>query len=167
MSLIVADSGSIHYLILCEAIDVLPKLYGRMLVPAAVAHELTHVHTPQVVSQWVRNIPHWAAVVSPLRIDPATQLGLGERQAIALALEFDATQLLIDDRTARRIADQRGVLTTGTVGILEQAAANKLLNLQEAIQKLLKTNFRIDADVVREVIERDTTRRNNQTSGSS
>ena len=159
MSLIVADSGPIHYLVLCEAIEVLPKLYGRLLVPPAVADELTHAHTPPAVSQWIHGMPPWASVRSPLQLDPATQLGLGERQAIALALELGATQLLIDDRAARRIAALRGVLTTGTVGILEQAAAGGFLNLREAMQKLLSTNFRIDAEIVREVIDRDATRR--------
>jgi len=52
-----------------------------------------------------------------------------------------------------------GLLTTGTTGILEQAAVNGLLNLPEVMQKLLNTNFRIDAEVVREVLNRDAARR--------
>jgi hypothetical protein len=38
-------------------------------------------------------------------------------------------------------------------------AANGLLSLPEVMQKLLNTNFRIDAEVVREVLNRDATRR--------
>ena len=57
MSLVVADSGPIQYLILCEAIEVLPKLYGQLLIPAAVADELTHAHTPPAVSHWMREMP--------------------------------------------------------------------------------------------------------------
>ena len=83
------------------------------------------------------------------------QLGPGEREAIALALERKATQLLIDDRAARRIALQRGLLITGTLGILEQAAAKGLLDLSVVMKRLSNTNFRISAGVVREMMERD------------
>jgi predicted nucleic acid-binding protein len=82
-------------------------------------------------------------------------LGLGEREAIALACELKATQLLVDDRAARRIAVQRGLLITGTVGVLEAASQLGLLNLPAALQKLIRTNFRIDADVIRQALERD------------
>ena len=53
---------------------------------------------------------------------------------------------------------QRGLLITGTVGILEKAAERGLINLSEALQKLLRTNFRVDAQVIREALERDSAR---------
>ena len=165
MSLVISDSGPIHYLVLCEAIEILPKLYDELIVPAAVAQELTHPHAPTVVSQWIRALPSWASARSPLRADPSPRLGTGEREAIALALELKATQLLVDDRVARRVANQRGLLTTGTTGILEQAAIAGLLNLRPVMQKLLDTNFRIDADLVREILHRDEERR--KTPGST
>jgi len=93
VSLVVSDSGPIHYLVLCEAIEVLPKLYDRLVTPSAVVRELTHAHAPPAVSQWVRAMPQWASVQSPSQIDPSSRLGLGEREAIALALELKATQL--------------------------------------------------------------------------
>jgi predicted nucleic acid-binding protein len=62
---------------------------------------------------------------------------------------------LVDDRVARRGADQKGLLTTGTTGVLEEAAAKGLLNLPQVVKKLLSTTFRIDAEVVREVLNRD------------
>jgi predicted nucleic acid-binding protein len=65
----------------------------------------------------------------------------------------------MDDRAARQIATQRGLLIAGTAGILEQAAGNGLLNLSESLQRLLSTNFRIKTEVVREVLDRDAARR--------
>jgi predicted nucleic acid-binding protein len=65
----------------------------------------------------------------------------------------------VDDRLARRIAVQRGLRITGTVGILEIAAHRGLLDLPSALQKLRQTNFRIDADVIRHALERDASRR--------
>jgi len=37
--IVIADTGPINYLILIEKIDVLPKLYGRILVPPSVRGE--------------------------------------------------------------------------------------------------------------------------------
>ena len=158
MSLVVSDSGPIHYLVLCGAINVIPPLYGRLVIPSTVTEELTHPQAPSAVRTWIKALPPWAAVQTAREIDSAAQLGLGEREAIALARDLKATQLLMDDRAARRIAVERGVLITGTVGVLEQAAERNLLHLPEALQKLLRTNFRVDAEVIREALERDAAR---------
>ena len=155
MNLAVADSGPVQYLVLCEAINVVPQIYGQLVIPGAVAKELSHLHTPPRVQAWIKALPQWASVRHPIQIEPTARLGLGEREAIALACELKATQLLVDDRAARRIAVQRGLAITGTIGILEQAAEQGLVSLPGALQKLLRTNFRIDADVIREALQRD------------
>ncbi|MEI6394753.1 MAG: hypothetical protein WCT12_27070, partial [Verrucomicrobiota bacterium] len=51
-----------------------------------------------------------------------TELGPGEREAIALALETNANFLLIDETDGRRTAVQNGVPVKGTLGMLEEAA---------------------------------------------
>ena len=158
MSLVVSDSGPIHYLVLCEAIRLIPELYGELVIPGAVAQELAHPQTPEVVRAWLQALPNWARIRNPRQIEPVMQLGLGEREAISLAHELKASQLLIDDRLARRVAVERGLLITGTVGILELAAERGLLNLPDTLQKLLQTNFRIDAEVIRLALERDAVR---------
>jgi predicted nucleic acid-binding protein len=114
VSLAVSDSGPLHYLVLCEAVGVIPKLYGQLVIPAAVARELVHPHTPAAVRSWAETPPQWARIQSPTRIDPATHLGPGEREAIALALELNATQLLVDDRAAR--GRQATASCTGRLG---------------------------------------------------
>jgi len=137
VSLVVADSGPVHYLVLCGAIEIIPKLYSQLVIPAAVVQELTRTHTPPAVRLWIQTPPQWATVQTPTQLDPAKNLGLREREAIALALELKANQLLIDDRVARRMAVRRGLLTAGTVGLMEQASANGLLNLSDAMENLL------------------------------
>ena len=158
MKLVVSDSGPVHYLVLCEAIHVLPSLYGQLVIPTSVVDELTHAHSPAPVSAWIRSLPAWVSIQSAREMDANTQLGMGEREAIALARELKAVELLVDDRLARKVALQRGLLITGTVGILEKAAELGLLNLSDALQRLLRTNFRVDAQVIREALERDAAR---------
>jgi hypothetical protein len=60
----------------------------------------------------------------------------GERAAILLAQELNADLLLLDDMKARRTATQRGFAITGILGILDQAATMKLLDLPAAVQNL-------------------------------
>lgn len=155
MNLAVADTGPVQYLVLCEAIHVVPQMYEQLVIPAAVARELSHLHTPPRVQAWIRALPQWASVRRPSKREATAQLGLGEGEAITLARELGATLLLVDDRAARRIAVRRGLAITGTVGILEQAAERGLISLPTTLQKLLRTNFRIDADVIRQALERD------------
>ena len=47
-----------------------------------------------------------------------SQVGWGESEAIALALELEDVTILLDDKKARRLAEQFGLPITGTVGML-------------------------------------------------
>jgi predicted nucleic acid-binding protein len=51
-------------------------------------------------------------------------LGDGERAALALAMERDADLVVLDDQEGRRIAKQRDLSVTGTIGVLVEARAN-------------------------------------------
>ena len=48
-------------------------------------------------------------------------LGRGEREAIALALETKVDLVILDDQQGRRIACEWGLVVTGTVGVLIEA----------------------------------------------
>jgi len=51
------------------------------------------------------------------------RLDAGERDAILLAEELGADQLIIDEILGRRIARQRKLPVTGTLGVLKAAAS--------------------------------------------
>jgi predicted nucleic acid-binding protein len=50
---VVADTSPIDYLVLIGQIDLLRRLYQRVLVPPAVLLELTHKRAPEAVRTWV------------------------------------------------------------------------------------------------------------------
>jgi len=54
--------------------------------------------------------------------------------------------------------ERRGLVVTGTLGVLEAAAKSHLLHLPEVIEKLGRTNFRIDSALVQEALKRDALR---------
>jgi predicted nucleic acid-binding protein len=90
-------------------------------------------------------------------------LGLGEREAIALAEELDADALLVDDEAARIEAQRRHIPIQGTLGILDLAAEHGLIDMPDAIQRLLQTNFRASKKLVDFFLARDVRRRKRET----
>ncbi|MBI3493473.1 MAG: DUF3368 domain-containing protein, partial [Acidobacteria bacterium] len=124
MIVVVADTSPLNYLIQIECDQILPALYERVHVPVAVVDELRHPGTLAVVRTWLAHVPSWLVVE---RVEePADQalarLDEGERQAIQLAQRAHADLVLMDDRLGVRLARERGLTVTGTLGVLLQAA---------------------------------------------
>lgn len=142
MKLVVSDASPVHYLVLIGAIDILPKLFSKVIIPEhVISQELQRPKTPLAVRDWAANLPAWVEVRKPLHSEPL-RLHVGEAHAIALALELGAP-VLLDEKEARQIAKDKGLIVIGTVGLIERAAELNLLNLTEAVAALRKTNARI------------------------
>jgi len=129
--IVVADTSPIHYLILIEEVDILTKMYGRVVIPRAVREELLRPLVPEVVRNWMGQLPAWLEVHTPVNAPDASLATLdpGERDAILLAGEFRADQLIVDDRQGWHEAEKRGIPVMGTLGVLREAATLRLLNL--------------------------------------
>ena len=163
--LIVADTSPINYLILLDHDALLPRFYQQVVIPPAVHGELQHPQTPPVVRAWMAHPPSWIEVRQPQQRLKATQfplLGAGEREAIALAQELQVPLLLMDDPKGREEATRRALRTTGTLGVLEQAAIDGLLDLPTVLTQLLTTTtFRAGADLIQDLLARDAARKAN------
>jgi len=93
MRLVVADTGPLNYLVLIDAIELLPKLFEKVFIPEAVRDELLDQDAPAVVRAWAAQPPGWldVRVVSSAVDDPAWHaLDIGEREALALARTLGA-----------------------------------------------------------------------------
>jgi predicted nucleic acid-binding protein len=154
--IVVADSTSLHYLVLIARIEILQKLYGRIYVPASVILELSDEGAPLVVRKWVSELPVWIESRDITGQDLTMRsLGRGEQDGIALATALRAELMLLDDRTARNAANRRGFKVIGTLGILGDAAKLGLTDLKSAIDELRKTNFRVTDALISEVLTED------------
>jgi predicted nucleic acid-binding protein len=100
--LVVADTTPLNYLILIDHIDILAPLYGRVIIPQAVAAELRHPRAPARVRAWVAAPPPWCAIQHAQgHADPGLMsLGAGEREALLLVQEFGADVLLTEVRNS-------------------------------------------------------------------
>jgi len=150
--LIIADTSPLSYLILIQTIEVLPRLYGQIIIPPEVVGELQSIAGPDAVREWATKPPTWLDVRVPKSIDATLRLGAGERAAIALAGELKADRLLIDEHKGRVAALQRGIPIAGTVAVLRDAALGGLIDLKSSLEKLRKTNFRASPSVYAQII---------------
>lgn len=159
MRLVVSDAGPLHYLILCEVVNVLPILFREVVIPKAVADELTARKAPTVVVDWIKNHPGWLRVVTPKMTRALPSLDRGECDAIALSQELGAKVILMDDRVGRRVAREQGLLVLGTLGVIEQAAAAGHIQLRPVLERLATTNIRLSQNLIAEVLKRDKARK--------
>ncbi|MDZ4802851.1 MAG: DUF3368 domain-containing protein [Bryobacteraceae bacterium] len=152
--IVVADSGPLHYLLLIDQIELLRRFYGQVVIPDAVANQLSAANSPVTVSTWMALPPEWAVVtaVSLDQIESVTdELDLGERAAIALAGFLRADLLLIDEAAGRVEAKRRNLRVTGTLGVLRAAAEQGIVNIPDVLDKLRQTSFYADEVLVQSV----------------
>jgi predicted nucleic acid-binding protein len=152
----VADTTPLNYLILIGAVEVIPQLYGRVLIPRAVMDELRHDRTPALVRDWVAHPPPWLET-RPVTVpaDPSLwQLEAGECEAIALAQEVGAGILVIDELDGRKEAARHGLNITGTLGVLNRAAEHGLLDFRTAVQSLKGTTFHMTDALLQAFLDR-------------
>jgi hypothetical protein len=57
--IVLSDTSPINYLILTGEIEILPALFGQVVIPTAVLQELQHAGTPAEVQQWISRPPAW------------------------------------------------------------------------------------------------------------
>lgn len=151
--IVVSDSGPVQYLVLTERVNAIQVFYEELIVPPAVVHELSQPTTPESVRAWISNHPSWVQIRAPISLlQMPDRLGKGEVEAISLATELGA-RLLIDDLDARKYVDQAAIPYTGTLGVLIEAHATGLYDIEESMQRLQSTSFRLTDDLVAKVIE--------------
>jgi len=148
---VVADTSPINYLVLIAKIDLLPRLYTRILIPPAVLAELKHPVAPTPVRDWAHNAPRWLEVLNPKSSLILPKLDLGESEAIALATEVNAEAVLIDEQEGRQEALRRGLRVAGTLAVLDEADRAGLVIFDEAVDELRMTSFRVSQAVLSEI----------------
>jgi predicted nucleic acid-binding protein len=76
------------------------------------------------------------------------QLDRGESSAIALALETPDSTIILDDYKARKIAEQLGIIFTGTIGVIIKAKLNGIIPLiKPLLEKIKQTDFHLSTDI--------------------
>ena len=64
MRLVIADTGPVNYLILIGSVEILPRLFERIVLPTAVEKELAAADAPAEVKTWIATPPAWLEIVN-------------------------------------------------------------------------------------------------------
>ena len=125
---IVCNAGPLISLARIGRLDLLPSLFGEVIVPRAVYREITGDGSlpgagDLAQAGWLKiaEIQDSSGVARLL-----SSLDAGEAEVLILARELSATAA-IDEKRGRRIAEELGVSQTGTVGILLSAKKEGLV----------------------------------------
>ena len=122
--IVISDTSVICNLFLVGYLDLIPKLFGEVLIPSKVYDELLELEkfnfniTPILQADFIEiKSPTNKSAVKELLLE----LDEGEAEAIVLAMEVEADILLIDESKGRMIATNLGLEITGVLGILLQS----------------------------------------------
>lgn len=146
--IIISDSSPLVVLVNLGRTDLLPTLFGRVLIPPEVHTELSSPKRPEAVRAFAANPPKWLEVRAATAVEEIPGLQPGEAAAISLAQELNADRIIIDEAKGRKEAAGRNLRVVGTLGVLEIAAERGLVDLAQVFAELKETDFWVSAKLL-------------------
>lgn len=154
--IVISDASAIIALATINHLRILKELYTEIIIPQAVFEEIAVAGIDRPGSREIGDAD-WIRAQSVSNFEPVKHLNLGdgETEAIALALELGADLLLLDEIKARREAKRLGVRFVGLLGILVEAKArNKIEEVKPVLDALQnEAGFRIGQTLYNHVLE--------------
>lgn len=125
--------------------DLLHKVFGQIII------------TETVKSEFRKKIPDRIKVINPstnLHLGLQSYLDPGEATSISLASEFKDSLLIIDELKGRRIAEDLGIIISGSLGLLVIAKKKGIISsVKPIIEKVSQTNFRISNALIENILQ--------------
>ena len=158
---VVSNTSPVSNLAIIGRLALLRAKFGTVIIPEAVASELsrlTHAAGAGAIRQAL--IDGWLTVepVSDRTILPVltARVDLGEAEAIELARQTKADLLLLDDSSARAVANEEALPYTGLLGLLcEERTAGRIPSLKAELDRLRsECRFFIAPKLEEEVLRR-------------
>jgi predicted nucleic acid-binding protein len=146
----ISNTSPLVYLYRVDAVKWLPELFREFWVPQAVVTEL------QEGRRRGYDVPipgdyEWLRVVAPRSVPSewlTSDLGTGELETMALALENPGRVVLLDDALARRIAQAAGLEVWGTLRVLLEAKSQGLIDsIRPLLQRLRDSGMWISDNI--------------------
>lgn len=156
---VIADASALIALAKIDHLFILQGLFGTVWLAPTVLGELRMAEFAENGSALLAALnANWLRVnPSPLANAPLTGLDAGETESILQALyaqsHGEAVLLIIDEQTGRAAAKTLGLMIAGTAAVIGMAKQRGLIPSARAVfDALLKTDFRISADIIRQVL---------------
>lgn len=139
--IVISDTSAITNLAAIGHLLLLKQLYGTVVIPEAVYKELKKKPlsaggVEAKTFDWIQIRP----VSNRTMVNEFLQsLDIGESEAITLAIELNADLVLLDERAAREVAENRNVQLTGVLGVLLAAKEQGLITELRPLITVLRT----------------------------
>jgi predicted nucleic acid-binding protein len=156
LSEVICNTSPLQYFYQLGMLHVFQALAGRIIVPPAVVHELAvgraqGVSLPDpTVLEWITVRPPASTAVLPLVMD----LGPGETEVLALALESTDAMVILDDALARQMATTLAIRFRGSLGVLLDAKqAGLVSSIAPLLDQLQALGFRLSAETRKLILD--------------
>ena len=156
--IVVSDTSPIGSLILIERLELLPAIFGQVLIPEKVFTELLVLETDFGRDLAILKNAPWLVICHVLDRKAVArfrlELDAGESEAIVLAQEVHADFLLIDESEGRLIAQREGLQVVGLLGVLIQAKHKGLIPAIKPLMDELRSvaGFRIAEPLFQKIL---------------
>ena len=151
---VVSNSTPIIALIRIGELNLLEKIFKKIVIPKSVNEEITVKdkigYSELENKKWIQVLD----VKDILAVDLLREnLDKGESEAIILAKEIDAEILLIDEKAARKHLKMLNINFIETLGILKLLKERNFINETKSyVDRLIKSGFRISKKLYNLVI---------------
>jgi len=157
---VAADSSCLIALAQVKLFWLLRELFAEIYIPRAVYEEIVIAGRGEAGSDetkgavengWIiRKDVQDAVAVSAL----TTILGKGESEVLVLCKELNIDYALIDEKTARNMAELMSIETMGTLGLVDLAASSGFpVDKRQIIDQLMGLGFRIGDKLYKKITE--------------
>ncbi|MBU2571692.1 MAG: DUF3368 domain-containing protein [Gammaproteobacteria bacterium] len=152
MAIVIADAGPLIALAKIKHLQLLPALFGKVVITQAVADECLRSQSADALLIEQALISEWLKCVDnpDFKLPLSRSLGLGEQSSIEYALQTNGNAMLIlDDALARKQALRKQLPIVGTAGLLFAAQRKALISDPETlVAELRQKGYRISDDVI-------------------
>lgn len=152
----VSNSGPLISFARSNQLELLRQVLQEIKIPEAVYEEIVVQGGGKPGAKKIDN-QEW--IIKKIVKDQSkveqlpTNLGIGEREAIVLAQEFNAA-ILIDERLARREAEKMGIIYFDSLRVLKEAKIKGLIREVNPIgDELRKTGLRIKDSLYQQFLQ--------------
>ena len=155
--IVVSDTSPIINLAVIGHIQLLQKLFQKILIPQSVYREVAIVGSGLPGSKEVDTLS-WIECVEvnnwPLVKMLRKELDEGEAEAITLAVDNNADFVLLDERIGREVASRLGIQFVGVLGIIIHAKQNGHLDKVKPLidELIIKAGFWISPSLYNYVL---------------
>jgi uncharacterized protein len=146
VSIVISDTSPVRALSNLGLLGILQQLYHEVIVPHAVAVELSHPPDGQSVIA-LDDLAEFS-FLKVQAVSESSELGRflveldrGESEALALAIELRADLVLIVELAGRSVAKREGLEVIGVLGVLLEAKHRGIIESISPMLDLLQNKY--------------------------